>query len=1186
MQGGQPAGRMVVLRVDGMTCGGCSSTIQNVLEATEGVAGANVSWEDKKAEILSPLSVDTLCSIISDLGFPARLYKPEDEAELRKAKSEREAALRQNKDKAKIHPSIADLTSGNSQKQTAQLQIKGMTCNACVATIENYIGSAVAGVSKISVALLPEKAEVIYDPSITNVDAICAAIEEVGFTALPLVEPSEKDVMLSIKGMTCASCVSIIENVVGSEKGVLEIAVNLALERASVTFDPDLITIRAIINSIEDVGFQACIYEEKNDKRKQEQQFELSKMRRSLYTSIAFTLPVLFLEHVVPFLPALHSFFESKLYHEITLHAALLCILTTPVQFGVGKKFYVAGWKALRHGAANMDVLVSLGTSCAYFYSLMALLLNVFQPNYTPMVFFDTSAMLITFITLGKYLEFVAKGKTSEAIERLMSLQAKTALLVITEEQKDGTTVQQHEREIPCALVAKGDVLKVLPGAAVPADGVILDGESTVNEAMLTGESMPQHKTVGSKVIGGTVNMNGVFLMRAERVGKETGLAQIIRLVEEAQTQKAPIQAFADKVSAYFVPVVVALAVFTFLLWLILGWSGTVDPHTIMEGSNSFLVALMFCISVIVIACPCALGLATPTAVMVGTGAGAQNGVLIKGGAHLETAHKISAVLFDKTGTLTYGKPKVSNIKLFTSKVSSSNFMQLLAVLESSSEHPLAQAIVHYNIESAAKQNDNVERGREEEGREAEHSSAYTFSRADFDISTVKFLIRDNNTDKNQEGAGSSQLQLENFVKNFVNVGGRGISGEIVIDMGKFCDKPTRPTSSSSARTTTSQQDNNNNTNKSVVRVLVGNRRWMEENGVNITTEVISQMEQLEAEGKTVILCAFQSPSSSSSSEVMKKINADLVYDNVFGLVAIADTVKWEAACTVEYLRSLRMQHIESYMVTGDNERTALFIAKQCSIPASNVFAEVLPADKVTIVQHLQSQGHVVAMVGDGINDSPALAQADVGIAIGAGTDVAIEAAAVVLVKSDLRDVITAIDLSRKTFKRIRINFVWAMIYNIVGIPLAAGIGVPFGIMIPPMVAGLAMALSSVSVVLSSLLLKLYRKPEITSYSIAEQSDYSIFIQKYPTANASPPFHSAEQQQQQQTKRTNYHNPYLMEDDDGFDDDEQPQYFSFGGKTQRPTHTQNNKRKWVRNKGRGIAVELEEMRRGLLAKND
>ncbi|CAO2839574.1 unnamed protein product [Amaranthus hypochondriacus] len=657
----------------------------------------------------------------------------------------------------------------------------------------------------------------------------------------------------------------------------------------------------------------------------------------------------------------------------------LTWILVSLVQFVIGKRFYVAAGKALRRGATNMDVLVALGTSASYFYSVCALLYGAATGFWSP-TYFETSAMLITFVLLGKYLESLAKGKTSDAIKKLVELAPATALLLV----KDKGEKCIGEREIDALLIQPGDLLKILPGTKVPADGLVLWGSSYVNESMVTGESVPVLKEVNSHVIGGTMNLHGVLHIQAMKVGSDTVLSQIINLVETAQMSKAPIQKFADFVASIFVPTVVVLAFLTLLGWYIGGLTGSYPQNWLPENGNYFVFSLMFAISVVVIACPCALGLATPTAVMVATGVGAKNGVLIKGGDALERAQKVTYVIFDKTGTLTQGKATVTTAKVFTG-MDRGEFLRLVASAEASSEHPLAKAVVEY----------------------ARH---FHF----FEPSETKDSLK---IEKNSKELG---WLLE--VSDFLAVPGRGVQC--------FIDRK---------------------------RVLIGNRKLLLENGVTIPTHIENFVVELEDGAQTGVLVASD--------------------DIVIGVLGVSDPLKREAAIVIEGLGKMGIKPV---MVTGDNWRTAQAVAKEVGI--TDVRAEVLPAGKAEVVRSLQKDGSEVAMVGDGINDSPALAAADVGMAIGAGTDVAIEAADYVLMRNNLEDVITAIDLSRKTLLRIRMNYVFAMAYNLIAIPVAAGVFYPWlKLKLPPWVAGACMALSSISVVCSSLLLRFYKKPKLTS---------------------------------------------------------------------------------------------------------
>ncbi|XP_020586795.1 probable copper-transporting ATPase HMA5 [Phalaenopsis equestris] len=664
---------------------------------------------------------------------------------------------------------------------------------------------------------------------------------------------------------------------------------------------------------------------------------------------------------VLMYIPGIKNALDMKVVNMLSIGELLKWILSTPVQFIIGRRFYVGSYNALRHGSPNMDVLIALGTNVAYFYSVYSVLRAATSRDFDSNDFFETSSMLISFILLGKYLEVLAKGKTSEAIAKLMDLAPETAMLMIYDE--DGNIVS--EREIGSRLIQHNDVIKVMPGAKIACDGFVIWGQSHVNESMITGEARPVAKRKGDNVIGGTVNENGVLHVRATHVGSESALSQIVRLVESAQMAKAPVQKYADRISKYFVPLVILLSLLTWLTWFLVGKYNGYPKSWIPSSMDSFQLALQFGISVMVIACPCALGLATPTAVMVGTGVGASQGVLIKGGQALESAHKVNCIVFDKTGTLTTGKPVVLSTRLLKN-MALRDFYEYVAAAEANSEHPLAKAIVEYAKKFSEEEN-------------------YAWPQA----------------------------------QNFISVTGHGVKAIIG--------------------------------NK---ELIVGNKSLMLNSGIEIPDQASELLMEAEEVAQTGILVAM---------------NKEIV-----GVISISDPLKPGAQDVISILKSM---NVRSIMVTGDNWGTAKAIAEEVGI--ATIVAQAKPAEKAEKVKELQMSGLTVAMVGDGINDSPALVSADVGMAIGAGTDIAIEAADIVLMKSNLEDVITAIDLSRKTFSRIRMNYVWALGYNIIGIPIAAGVLFPLTrFRLPPWAAGAAMAASSVSVVMWSLLLKNYRRPK------------------------------------------------------------------------------------------------------------
>jgi len=729
-------------------------------------------------------------------------------------------------------------------------------------------------------------------------------------------------IYLTLYGMHCASCAALIERALKEVSGVEDVRVNFGAGKASVLLNEKIENIENLLTAVKKAGYRAEISTEKGiEIELQKRHEETVILFRKFLFSLLLSLPL--------FCFMLFDFFPRLAWRESAMPwmGLIALFLATPIQFWLGADFYKGFWSALKMKTFNMDSLVAIGTSTAYFYSLINFITSRGQLSN---LFFETSALLITFVLLGKWLEARAKGRTSDAIRKLVGLKPKTA-----------TVLRNNvEIEVPIEEVKVGETILVRPGEKIPVDGVITKGFSTIDESMITGESLPVEKTVGETVVGGTLNKTGSFEFKALRVGGETTLAQIIRLVEEAQGSKAPIQAFADRVAAYFVPAVIAIAFLAFGIWF---WA--------LGATFSF--ALMTFISVIVIACPCALGLATPTAIMAGTGKGADLGILIKGGEPLEVANRIKAVVLDKTGTLTYGRPVVTDIVLVRGK--KKDVLKLAASLENRSEHPLAKAIVDQAKEKAINLNE---------------------------------------------------------VEEFAAIPGYGVQGKI--DGSLY---------------------------------FLGNRKLIEDVVYLKTARLEEKIAALENQGKTVMILA-------SSKEIL-------------GLVAVADKIKETAREAVQMLES---RGLSVYMITGDNWRTAQAVAKQLGI--KNILAEVLPADKARKIKELQEKGRKVAMVGDGINDAPALAQADLGIAMGSGTDVAIETGGLVIISGDLRDVAYALDLSRDTLMKIKQNMFFALFYNTMGIPIAARALTFLGLILKPELAGLAMALSSVSVVSNSLLLR------------------------------------------------------------------------------------------------------------------
>lgn len=783
------------------------------------------------------------------------------------------------------------------------IDVMGMTCAACSTRVEKALNKQ-EGVDKAVVNLLSNRATVEFDDEKIKEGDIIKTIEKTGYD-VPLVNKT-----LLIEGMTCAACSTRVEKVLKKIEGVSKANVNLSTNKALVEFSSGAVEVDNLIKAVEKAGYKAELEVERDmDREKELREKEIKSLKSSFIISAILSIPLF-----------AGMFFHMAGIHTILDNGWFQLLLATPVQFFIGARFYKGAYNSIRGGGANMDVLIAMGTSAAYFYSIYNLLIGVNE------FYFETAAVIITLILLGNLFEAVAKGKTSEAIKKLMGLQPKTARVV-----RDG-----QEIDLPIEKLEIGDIIVVRPGEKVPVDGIIVDGHSALDESMLTGESMPVDKTVGDQVIGATINKFGAFRFEATKIGKDTVLSQIIKLVEEAQGSKAPVQRLADKISGIFVPAVVVIALVTFLGFYFIG--------------GDFNAGLINAVAVLVIACPCALGLATPTAIMVGTGKAAENGILIKSGEHLERAHKMDTIIFDKTGTITKGEPEVTDILSFND-YDKDEILRIAASVEKVSEHPLGQSIVKYAEDKNIKLSDT---------------------------------------------------------EDFMSISGMGLKA-------KFEGKD----------------------------ILIGNRRLMRENSLRLDSYE-EEMLRLEEEGKTAML-----------------IGLDGV---ISGIIAVADQIK---ETSLEAIKELQAMNLEVYMITGDNERTARAIAKEVGI--KNVLADVLPENKSEAVERLKSEGKHVGMVGDGINDAPALAAADVGFAIGTGTDVAMEAADITLMRGDLIGVVTAIRLSHRTMKTIKQNLFWAFFYNSVGIPFAA-LG-----FLDPMVAGAAMAFSSVSVVTNSLRLKSFK---------------------------------------------------------------------------------------------------------------
>jgi Cu+-exporting ATPase len=817
----------------------------------------------------------------------------------------------------------------SAKSKRIDLPITGMSCASCASRIQNSL-LKLRGVEDATVNFAAERATVFYNPSEASIEEFIKTIKDQGYGV------SASKITLPIKGMTCASCVKRVQDALSSLDGVLSVSVNLATERAVVEYFPAQLEVRELKRAVKVAGYEVVEVREGEDiveKEKKEREEAYRKLKQKLITGIVLTIPLFLLVYwdkiglsSIIVIPRQLNFF-------------IQLFIETPVQFWVGWQFYTGAIAAARHRTTNMNTLIAVGTSAAYIYSVTATFFpSLFEiKGYSAEVYFDTAAAIIVLILLGRLLEARAKGQTSEAIKKLMGLQAKTARVI-----RDS-----REVDIPVDEVEIGDIVVVRPGEKIPVDGIVKEGHSTVDESMISGESIPVEKKVGDEVIGATINRTGTFKFEATKVGRETMLSQIINMVQEAQGSKPPIARLADRIASIFVPTVMGIATLTFIVWYILG------------PEPAFTYALLSFISVLIIACPCALGLATPTSIMVGTGKGAENGILIRGGEALETAHKINTIVFDKTGTLTKGEPVVTDIlAVHGSHITDYEVLKYAASAEKGSEHPLGEAI--------------VDKARE-----------------------MKIGL-----------IGPSDFQA---------IPGHGIKAMI------------------------ESRD-----------VLLGNEDFMKDEGIDVSG-LTETAERLSNEGKTPMYVAVDGVAR--------------------GLIAVADTLKENSVSAINALKELG---IETVMITGDNRRTAEAIARQVGI--DRVLAGVLPEDKAKEVKKLQDEGKIVAMVGDGINDAPALAQADVGIAIGTGTDVAMEASDITLIRGDLMGVVGAIALSKATIRNIKQNLFWAFAYNTILIPVAAGALFPFfSILLSPIFAAAAMGMSSVTVVTNALRLRKFR---------------------------------------------------------------------------------------------------------------
>lgn len=1009
------------LAVEGMTCGACTSAVEAGFKNVPGVKHFSISLLSERAVVehdASLLTAEKVAEIIEDRGFGATVLDSQVSAPTQRSKSRRGSSGKKEK--------VATTTVG----------IEGMTCGACTSAIEGGFKD-LDGLIQFNISLLAERAVVIHDPSILSPDKIAEIIDERGFDARILATQLGNANQLSaavtsqfkIFGVPDGASADALEAKLKSMPGVSSASISLSTGRLNISHMSNIVGLRALVELVESQGYNALVADNDDNNAQLEslaKTREITEWRIAFQTSLAFAIPVFLIGMVIPMMFPSLDFGRLVVFFDGLYLGDIIClILTIPVQFGIGRRFYVSAYKSMKHGSPTMDVLVVLGTSAAFFFSVAAMLVSIFSPPHTrPSTIFDTSSMLITFISLGRFLENRAKGQTSKALSRLMSLAPSMATIyadpIAAEKAAEGweaasstrsdpklDSTQEgnaaEERVIPTELIQVGDIVILRPGDKIPADGTVTHGETYVDESMVTGEAMPVQKRSGSLLIGGTVNGTGRVDFRVTRAGRDTQLSQIVKLVQDAQTTRAPIQRLADMIAGYFVPTILFLGFLTFAIWMVLSHVLTHPPQIFIDEASGgkFMVCVKLCISVIVFACPCALGLATPTAVMVGTGVGAENGILVKGGAALETATKITQVVLDKTGTLTLGKMSIAQAKI--APVWENNewrrklWWSVLGLAEMGSEHPIGKALL-----AAAKEELRV-------GTEGTIDGSI----GDFEVSV-----------------------------------GQGISALV--------EPATSP-------------------DRTRYRILIGNVRFLQSNKITVPQESIDASEE------TNVKAATSSKTTSAGTT-----NIFIAIDGSYaGHLCLSDTVKDSARASIA---ALHRMGIKTAIVTGDQRSTAQAVARVVGIPSKHVHAGVTPDQKQDIIRRFQEQGEIVAMVGDGINDSPALATADVGIAMASGTDVAMEAADVVLMRpNDLMDIPASIQLARSIFNRIKLNLAWACGYNIIGIPFAMGFFLPFGSYLHPMAAGAAMAASSVSVVGSSLLLKFWKRPQWMDDALAEE---------------------------------------------------------------------------------------------------
>lgn len=921
---------VITLKVGGMTCGHCEKRVHDAISKVDGVSKAEVSLNESRATVE---------------------YDPKktNEAEIKSAVLKAGYAVASSEKKTADADEEKKAVAAESPPVRYTLKISGMHCASCAQNIENAL-TKVDGVSRATVNFATERANIEYDPAKTDPKKFQNVIEDAGYKVIT------EEARLTAVGMNSAHCAGLVRRELEDLPGIAGVKLDFSTEIAVVSYDPTRVGLPAIKHAIKEAGFEP-VEVGLEDREKTAREEEIAKQRNYAILAWVLAIPIMlgtFRDYWI-----LSSFVPAVLANNY-----VVWLLATPIILIPGSQFFTGTYYGLKHGHTDMNLLIATGTGASYILGVINTVFPEAGFGGPRIAFFETAALLIAFLVLGRYMEALTRGRTSEALRKLMGLKAKNATVI-----REGKEV-----EIPIDGVKLGDVVLVHPGEKIPVDGVVVSGYSAVDESMITGESIPVEKNVGDGVIGATINKTGMLKFKATKVGKDTALAQIIMFIEEAQAAKPNIQRFADVVAGNFILAVHVLALVVFLFWFFLGYGmffkggGTfILSPTTLAAVPVGVFSILLSITVLVISCPCAVGLATPSAIMMGTGKGAENGILIRGGDALERAYKMNTIVLDKTGTLTKGEPSLTDV-IVAPGHAEAEVLGLAATAEKGSEHPLAEAIVR--------------------------------------------------------GASERKIEVASEPEFFKALPGRGLEAQV-----------------------------------GQKKILLGNRKLMSEKMVSGFERLAAQMEELEHDGKTAMFLSIDGRAA--------------------GIIAVADTLKENSAEAVSELRAMGLNVI---MLTGDNKRTAKAIAKKAGI--DSVLAEVLPEEKANEIKKLQSQGRIVAMVGDGINDAPALTQADIGIAIGSGTDIAKEAGHIILIKNDLRDIVTAIELSKKTFDKIKQNLFWAFIYNTLGVPIAAGVLYPsYGILVSPELAALFMATSSVSVALNTLLLRRF-KPKMAKKRI------------------------------------------------------------------------------------------------------